>query len=378
MKQKGLDTSSIKAKNRQILYKFIHSNDGVSRQDIARELRLSLPTVISNIEYLQENNLIDFSDEMQSTGGRKASTYVIKKRTRMAVGLYLTKHHIHAVTVDLAGNVVNSQEKEILFNLDDDAYLQELAESVEYVRAKSNIKKEELLGVGIALPGILSEDNETVLIGESMKFTGKTKEQITKYIGYDCRLIHDSYAAVFAETWKNFQTENAFYIGLNNYIGGAAVIGGHIYNGNNNHCGEIGHVKIAVDAGKRCYCGKIGCFETVCAATVLSELADNDLDKFFQKVKAKEDVAVKAWNVYLSYLAKAIGLIRLLFDSTVIIGGYVGARIGDYMEQLFELIDEEAFFGDKAANYVRQCKYTIEDAGAGAALLFIDDFINNI
>ena len=148
MKQKGLDTSSIKVKNRQTLYKFIHSNDGVSRQDIARELRLSLPTVISNIEYLQENNLIDFSDEMQSTGGRKASTYVIKKRTRMAVGLYLTKHHIHAVTVDLAGNVVNSQEKEILFNLDDDAYLQELAASVEYVRAKSNIKKEELLGVG--------------------------------------------------------------------------------------------------------------------------------------------------------------------------------------------------------------------------------------
>jgi len=27
---------------------------------------------------------------------------------------------------------------------------------------------------------------------------------------------------------------------------------------------------------------------------------------------------------------------------------------------------------------VRQCKYTVEDAGAGAALLFIDDFPHNI
>lgn len=378
MTQKGLDTSSIKVKNRQTLYKYIHTHNGVSRQDIARELRLSLPTVISNIEYLQENHLIGFSDEMQSTGGRKASTYVIKERARTAAGLYLTTHHIHAVIVDLAGNVVLSQEKEILFNLDDDKYLQELAECVEYVRTKSNIKKEELLGVGIALSGILSEDNETVLIGESMKFTGKTKEQITKYIPYECRLIHDSYAAVFAETWKDFQAENAFYIGLNNYIGGAAVIRGQIYNGSNNHSGEIGHVKIAADAGKRCYCGKTGCFQTVCAATVLSELADYDLDKFFRNVEAGEDGAVKAWNEYLKYLAKAIGLIRLLFDCTVILGGYVGARIGSHMDRLFELIDEEAFFDDKAADYVRQCKYTVEDAGAGAALLFIDDFIHNI
>ena len=156
MTQKGLDTSSIKVKNRQTLYKYIHTHNGVSRQDIARELRLSLPTVISNIEYLQENHLIGFSDEMQSTGGRKASTYVIKERARTAAGLYLTTHHIHAVIVDLAGNVVVSQKKEILFNLDDDKYLQELAECVEYVRTKSNIKKEELLGVGIALSGILS------------------------------------------------------------------------------------------------------------------------------------------------------------------------------------------------------------------------------
>lgn len=378
MKQKGLDTGSIKIKNRQAVYKYIHSHNGVSRQDIARELGLSLPTVISNIEYLQENMLIDFSDEMQSTGGRRASTYVINNCAKMAVGLYLTKHHIHAVTVDLAGNVVTTREKEIYFNPDDDGYLQELAQSVEDVREKSNIKREEILGVGIALPGILSEDNETVLIGESMKFTGKTKGQISKYIGYKCRLIHDSYAAIFAETWKNFEMENAFYLGLNNYIGGAAVIRGQIYNGNNNHSGEIGHVKLAADLEKRCYCGKIGCFETVCAATVLSELADNDLSKFFKKLKAGEDVAVNAWQVYLSYLARAINLIRLMYDSTVIIGGYVGAWIGDYMEQLFELVDKEAFFGDKASDYVRQCRYTIEAAGAGAALLFIDDYINNI
>ncbi len=376
--KKSLDTSEIKRKNRQLIYKFIHSHNGVSRQDLAYELKLSLPTVISNIEYLQENGLIALSEEMKSTGGRKASAYVINKRAKMAVGLYLTEHHIHAVAVDLAGDIICTQEKEVVFNLEDDAYLQELAKSIEGVREASNAEKKDLLGVGIALPGILSEDNETVLIGASMNFTGKTKAQITKYIDYECKLIHDSFTAVFAETWVGSQSENAFYIGLNNHVGGAAVIRGQVYNGNDNHCGEIGHVKIAADRGKRCYCGKIGCFDTVCSATVLSSLTDNDLDQFFSKLKAHDPVIVDAWDTYLKYLAKAINIIRLLYDSTVIIGGYVGARIGDYLEDLYKLVDEEAFFGDQASNYVRQCKYTIEDVGAGAALLFIDEFIHAI
>lgn len=378
MKQKGVDTSAVKLQNRQIVYHYIHDHGHVSRQDIAYGLKLSLPTVISNVEYLRENRLIESTSEMQTTGGRKASTYAICKNTKMAIGLYLTGHHIHAALVDLSGGVVYTETEKALFNLDDDVYLCRLATMVERVWRSACIDKETILGVGIALPGILSEDNESVVIGASMDFTGKTKEQITKYIDFDCRLIHDSFAAVFAETWNGFQDENVFYIGLNNYVGGAAMIHGQVFNGNSNRGGEIGHVKLATELGKRCYCGQTGCFETACAATVLSSLTEDDLDLFFYRLKQGEPKLVEAWESYLHYLAKAIRNIHLLYDSTVIIGGYVGARIHDYLKQLCEIVDEESFFGDSAEDYVRQCKYTVEDVGAGAALLFIDEFIRSI
>lgn len=374
-----LDSGSIKLQNRQMIFRFLQDHPQVSRQDIVHGLKLSLPTVIANLDYLMEQGLVEQSAAVKPTGGRKASAYAIRSKARVAIGLYLTENHINAVAVDLAGEVICFTRKREPFDLDREAYLKELGNVVTEVEEK--IRKAgagALLGVGISLPGILSEDNETVINGATMQFTGKTKREIAKYIPCKCRLVHDSYASVFAETWRNDLEENAFYIGLNNYIGGAAVVRGQVYPGSNNKSGEIGHVQVVSENGKLCYCGNRGCFGTVCSAKVLSDLANGDLQLFFDRLANGDEASVQAWDTYVKHLARAINTIRLLFDCTVILGGYVGAHIGPYMEQLSRQCDQSGFFGDRAAGYLKQCKYTVEDAAVGAALLFIEDFIAHL
>lgn len=373
-----LFNSKIKNQNRQMVYKYIKDHYAVSRQDIVYGLKLSLPTVISNIEYLLEKGLIGYAPEVRKTAGRSASTYTAVLQAKIAIGIYLTAHHMHATAVDLAGKVISVEKKTILFDLQDDNYLKQIGEIVEKVIRNVEITPEKVLGVGVSVPGLLSRDGEIVVYGETLNFTGTTRQQITKYIPYSSKLVHDSYAALFAETWNDSTLENVFYIGLNTNVGGSVMIRNQIYDGNTDKSGEIGHVKIVPKNGRLCYCGKRGCVETVCAASVLTEETNGNLDDFFEMLEKGNPVVKKKWNKYLDYLAQTINIIRALFDSTVIIGGYVGAHIDKYMDELCTKIDKKGFFSDKAKDYLRQCKYTVEDVGAGAALLYIDEFINTI
>ena len=48
---------------------------------------------------------------------------------------------------------------------------------------------------------MISNDGESVTYGLTLGFTGKTRSQIAKYIPYPTRIVHDSYAAGYMETW---------------------------------------------------------------------------------------------------------------------------------------------------------------------------------
>jgi len=62
----------MKGKNRNNIYKLIYDSEGISKQDIARTLNLSLPTVSQNLAELKEKGLITEDGTFESTGGRKA------------------------------------------------------------------------------------------------------------------------------------------------------------------------------------------------------------------------------------------------------------------------------------------------------------------
>ena len=109
--------------------------------------------------------------------------------------------------------------EQVDFDLDNEAYLKKLGSLVERVKEEAGIQDADLLGVGISVPGLVSDDGETVIYGRTLNFTGKTRKEIAKYIPYPCRLVHDSYAAGYIEAWKNQEVRNAFYISLSNSVG---------------------------------------------------------------------------------------------------------------------------------------------------------------
>jgi predicted NBD/HSP70 family sugar kinase len=371
-------SAEIKSQNRQLIYHYIRNNEPVSKQDIVVGLELSLPTVTQNLQFLVKHNLIDTSKTKITTAGRSATAYSYKRDGKLAIGIYITGNHLNAVCVDLSGTVVYMKRESVKFNLSDDNYLRKIGELVEELKQSVQLSDENLLGVGIAVPSLISDDGERVIYGLTHNFTGKTREEIAKYIPYRNKMFHDSYVAGFAEVWIDSCIQNAVYINLNNSIGGSIIIGKHIYCGDTNRSGEIGHLTIIPEDGKVCYCGKHGCFDTVCNAGILDSYTDGNLGEFFHLLKENDRKAQDIWSQYLDNLSLAIHNIRMLLDCSIILGGYVGAYMEDYVGELYARVDERNCFGDAARNYVIPCKYKVEATAAGAAIQLIDEFIKNI
>ncbi|MGC4018701.1 MAG: ROK family protein [Muricomes sp.] len=378
MIREKISPNEIKLKNRQLIYQYIRANDSVSKQDMVVALQLSLPTITQNLQYLEEQKLIDTSHKIKNTGGRNATAYAYIKNAKMAIGVYLTKNHINTVAVDLSGKVTAVVKDRSLFDLDDDSYLKKIGETVERVKKQAQIPDADLLGVGIAVPGIISDDGEVVIYGMTLNFTGKTREEIAKYIPYTNCLVWDSYATGYAERWSDHKLKNAFYISLSTSVGGSIIINNSIYEGDTHKGGEVGHMTVVPEGGEQCYCGRYGCFDTVCRASNLDQYTDGNLEEFFSLLQGGDKTAAQLWDEYLDHLAVAVHNMRMLFDGVIIIGGHVGAYIGDYMKDLCARVDTHNPFWDKAEDYVMQCGYKIEPTAAGAAIFFIEDFLNGI
>ncbi len=378
MSSEKIGANEIKAKNRRIIYQYIRDHGSVSKQEIVVDLQLSLPTVTSNLEFLKTQGLIDTTGKIKNTGGRNATAFSYVKDARTAIGVDITAGHITAVAVNLSGDIVSTKRQRIAFDLEDDSYLREIGDVVECVKKDAGIADENLLGVGISVQGLISEDGESITYGKALNFAKTKREEIAMYVPYRNRLIHDSYAAGYRETWTNKEFQNAFYISLSNSVGGSVIIDDAIYEGNTHKGGEIGHMAVVPAGGELCYCGKRGCFDTVCRAGKLAGYTDGSLAEFFRLLEEGDQTAKGLWDEYLTHLSTAIHNIRMLFDGRVILGGYVGAYAGKYMEDICRRVDAKNPFGDLARDYLVECRYKVEASAAGAALFFIDEFLNNI
>ena len=365
----------IKQKNRTNIFQLLRNNSGLSRQDIVSELNLSLPTVTQNLAELMEEGLVAEVGSIGNTGGRRARSYALNRTARTAIGLDITKNHISVAAVDLSGALIAHNRVRHSFQRTD-AYAKQLSEMVEQVIETANIDRGSILGVGIGVPGLISEDHELVTYGETMKFTGASKHEFAKYIPFPTALYHDVNAACFAETWQNDSIGNVFYLMLNNSLGGAIYINHQLYYGDTIRSGEVGHITI-VPNGKLCYCGKRGCADSYCSAGNLAALTDGNLGVFFSLLKQGNPEARALWNEYLGYLATTVNIVRMILDCDIILGGYVGEYIDEYIDELRGLAANKNPFDDNS-DYLLPCKCKKAAVATGAALHYIASFVNAI
>ena len=368
------DHSRVKKINRNAVYRYLYNREAQSKQDIAYALRLSLPTVTQNINELFALGLLTEKGEFESTGGRKAKALELDYSARYAVGLDVTKNHVGIVIIDLGCRVIDFVRHRQVFK-NEPSYFEEVGRLITQSIQKTKIDTDKILGVGIGIPTIVSPDQQHATYGPVIGFTGGRLEQFSQHISYPCILCNDANAAGFAEIWHRGTDHNMVYISLSNSVGGAILINGEVCDGSNQRAGEVGHITV-VPNGPECYCGQKGCLDAVCNSRILAGACNGSLEEFFAQLSTDEEKQ-RMWATYMDHLALAINNLRMTLDSNIVVGGYVGSLMDGYIEQLRENVASRNPF-ERDASYLDACNYKFEATAVGAALYFVDTFINEI
>ena len=140
-----------KATKYHILNHMLNHGD-TSKVELAKQLNLSMPTVLSNVNELMEIGIVAEKGEMESTGGRKAVLIGLNSDYRYALGVDLTANHLGIVLVNLCGEIL--KQERIRFKFDADlSYYTRLAEHLRSYFSPQ-IAAEQILGSEMPTPNI--------------------------------------------------------------------------------------------------------------------------------------------------------------------------------------------------------------------------------
>ena len=350
---------------------YIINNKITSKAELAQNLSLSMPTVLSNVNELIDRSMVIEIGEYESTGGRKAKRIGINPAYKYAVGVVITANHLGIVLLNMQYEIEKTIRMRLKFSTET-SYCLKVAEMVEGF-LKDVEDREKILGIGISIPGIIDQANRMVVKSHALQLENFSLSFLEQVFSYPVYFANDANAAMMAEDMHEYQ--DAVYLSLNNTLGGAFCINGKLVAGQNQKAGEFGHM-ILVPGGRKCYCGKKGCADAYCAASALTDEI-NSLETFMEQLKSGDEAAEEKWSEYLDMLAVLISNLRMAYDMDIILGGEVGGYLAEHMLPLGEKVMEYNGF-DHDIRYLRNCSYKREASAVGAAKHFLQDFIKNI
>lgn len=359
------------------IYRFLYqSKDFCSRQGLAHSLNISLPTVYQNLSKLMEAGLIQESGEHQATGGRKASGLSIVPNARVAVGISVTEDRLRFVAADLLLHELAYDEVDsgpIVRFADIGGPLTQLLEGF---LDRFSIDRGRLLGVGIALPAVMSPDSRRLTAAPTFHLEDTSLEGLTDAIPYPTCVENDATCGGYAEWFLHSGQGDMAYLSLENGVGGAILLCGSPYSGDNRRSAEFGHMCIE-PGGLRCSCGRQGCLEAYCSPRRIRTAFPGSLPEFFARVERHDPECELLWDNMLRHLAIGVNNIRMALDCDVVLGGFLSEFLGPYLPRLKEYAAGNNPF-EQNADYLYLSTLRRHTVPLGVALHFIVDFLDRI
>ncbi len=360
--------------NRNAIFNLIYAKRSISKSDIASELEISLPTVTRYVNDLHQAGIVFTDGYFESTGGRKAVTVSFNKLYRIAIGVEIRSEYINLAALNLFGELIAEECCDLHFS-NDEYYCALLGNCIMNFFVKLNIPSDTLIGVGVAIQGLVDKRGEHVIFGDIIGSSDFSIQWLRKYIPFQCVLKHDTEVSAAYMLWNNPQFSDVFYLVLNEHLGGALIVNQHLHWGTALPSGLIEHM-ILVPNGRPCYCGKKGCADAYCSLDAFEASIDMDLDLFFSRLRNKDAYCAAKWKEYLSLLSTAIYNLQIVNNFPVVISGKLSHHIiQSDLDEIQRMVSKDTHISNDFPPV-----FIFSDpnpVASGAALYFINEFLNS-
>jgi predicted NBD/HSP70 family sugar kinase len=127
---------------------------------------------------------------------------------------------------------------------------------------EKNLKLEDLLGIGVAVPGLIDKAKGILEFAPNLGWKGVPITRIFKET-YNLPIIlnNEAKAAAIGERALVYhKINNIVFVSINEGIGCGIFLNCKLYRGASGNAGEFGHITIDTN-GPLCHCGNRGCWE---------------------------------------------------------------------------------------------------------------------
>jgi predicted NBD/HSP70 family sugar kinase len=246
-------------------------NGSMSRSELATSTGLSRSALTEMSRVLIEHQFVEESPSVsdKQRKGRPSIMLSLNARYGYFVGVGLTEDPPLMALTDCHGNVL--AEHQIGMAMEPEAVAAAIARGIPYLTRASNISREKVLGIGVALSGHVNHAQgmclHSNLLGWHDVPIARIVERVTQMPTY---IDNDAHAVALGQ--KLFgqarELKSFMVIMLGKKIGAGSYMQGRLFRGNTGAAGEIGHCTVA-PGGPLCECGKEGCLEVFATSLAL-------------------------------------------------------------------------------------------------------------
>lgn len=327
----GDNLMRVKRSNRSALLYALHQNGAMSRKRLSQTMGLT-PAAITKItaDMLSEGLIRESGALPTASAGRREILLEIHPDSRCALGVLINLRKATLSAVRMNGTSVFLEELAIPAQADADKTTELLCARLMALTEEHELPPEQILGVGVAVRGILTPDCRSVAdsFGALAQKDYPLCDRIEALTGYHA-VLENNVRALFAAQ-RFFDREGSdgpqFFLRCEYGIGAAMTIDGQIQHGSTQQCAEIGHIPVIRRGGKLCSCGKTGCLETVASPAAIAEaaadaLSEQDTPILWRAHRAAPDKSMDVEDVLTAAAGGDAGAGRIVDEAVIALAG---------------------------------------------------------
>jgi len=249
----------------------------MTNTDLGRFVKLSTPKIISLLNELKAEGLVEELGQGNSSGGRRPNLYGNKEDAFYIIGISINIYKTSVSIFNAKNQKITDDQILTLTISHGTSIIDPIVDFTENVIREKQIPRERILGIGIEMPGMV--DSETGINKTYMVSDQPVAAIFSKKFGMEVLIENDAKARAFAELRFGLAhaRQNVLAIYLDWGIGLGIIVNGKLYKGRDGFAGEFGHLPM-VDNGLLCRCGKQGCLETIASGTAIARMAKEGLE----------------------------------------------------------------------------------------------------
>lgn len=387
-------TRDVRRSNRAAVLKRLYEAGPASRIALSDDTGLSRATVGNVISELLKSGVAIETGQVASDVGRPAVLVDVNPSHTYVIGVDIGETGTTIELFDLTLHKMGAVEKQVKLAPDDvETLVTVIADGVKDVMSALPGELDELLGIGVGVPGIIVQDGREYVYAPSLGWDHVPLQEMLRG-ALPSRVLVDNGAKTMAlaEAWfgAGRGASNVVVALIGTGVGAAILTDGRVFRGATSSAGEWGHTTVALD-GRSCRCGARGCLEAyvgargILATYQLAQDAPSDdasderlaLEQLRIRLMAGDEAALHTVRETGRYLGVGVAnLINLLNPDKIVLGGWAGLLLG---EHLLPIAINEARRHALAPPFnrvsIELCQLGTDAIALGAAILVIEPFL---